>query len=109
MDLYKFPVNTIFGVTGSDIKMQRSSKYRVKFKDFQELKKEYEFLIIETAEGFMWQYFQLNHTYLHLKDVIFVDPIIYQKQKERRKKLERVLYGKEEGRQDDCGDSTGIA
>jgi hypothetical protein len=49
MFLYKFPTNTIFSVGGegeswrdwSDVKIQKSSKYRIKFDSFKELESEY--------------------------------------------------------------------
>ena len=47
MYLYKFPVNMDFSTDfcghggSSDIKIQKSSKYRIKFKNWGELKKEY--------------------------------------------------------------------
>lgn len=45
--LYKFPANTYFceGDNSSDIKLQKSCKYRVKFKSYEELEKEFNMII----------------------------------------------------------------
>lgn len=41
--LCKFPINTSFAnaTESSDVKLQKSSKYRVKFKSFNDLKEQY--------------------------------------------------------------------